>query len=417
MFAMIQYLHILAGKDGLFMLAMTDTPIEGYLPIFAGTGVHVAFLVPTPTGFGKSIMDATASVRSLLKEAGVHDYTTQKQGPMNKVLIDSYFVYADHLVCTKTSLYRPVTKQGDPRIWFYALNKYCEPCNLLALIIKDHKIYIFNLSSAEIAGSLSNGGFAFQILAEINSATSAIADELRSKIQALHNRGFIPAITHGDTAVGDTLEHELGIDRNNSKLPDYRGIELKASRITRNGSKKATTRQTLFTKVPDSGKSYRAIVEAYGKMQVPRGSTEPRLQLYETFRVSRPNAYGLRLVVDEKKDELQIVYDGDGASTFVSAWSLNSLREQLAEKHKETFWVKAQSITKDGIEHFRYDKILHTRGPNVSLLPALIEADIVTLDLAAHFKPDGSWRDHGILFKIMPDDLALLVGEPKEYEL
>lgn len=399
------------------MLAMTDTPIESFLPVFASTGIPVAFLVPTPTGFGKSIMDAIAPVRNLLKDAGLHDYEEQKQGPANKVLVESYFVHADHVVGTQTSLYRPQTKQGDPRIWFYALNKYCDPCNLLALVVIERKIYIFNLSNKNIASSLQSKGYAYQILEKAGSKINAVADELRLKIQELHNRGFIPAVTNGDTAVGDTLELALGLDRNNSKLPDYKGIELKASRLTRNGSKKATTRQTLFTKVPDIGKSYRAIVETYGKMQVPRGSTEPRLQMYETFRVSRANAYGLRLVVDENKDELQIVSDNEGQDLFVSAWSLKALREQLAEKHKETFWVKAQSISKDGIEHFRYDKILHTKRPNVSLLAALIASDIITIDLAAHFKPDGSWRDHGILFKIMPDDLSLIVGEPIEYIL
>jgi len=399
------------------MLAMTDTPIESFLPVFASTGIPVAFLVPTPTGFGKSIMDAIAPVRNLLKDAGLHDYEEQKQGPANKVLVESYFVHADHVVGTQTSLYRPQTKQGDPRIWFYALNKYCDPCNLLALVVIERKIYIFNLSNKNIASSLQSKGYAYQILEKAGSKINAVADELRLKIQELHNRGFIPAVTNGDTAVGDTLELALGLDRNNSKLPDYKGIELKASRLTRNGSKKATTRQTLFTKVPDIGKSYRAIVETYGKMQVPRGSTEPRLQMYETFRVSRANAYGLRLVVDENKDELQIVSDNEGQGLFVSAWSLKALREQLAEKHKETFWVKAQSISKDGIEHFRYDKILHTKRPNVSLLAALIASDIITIDLAAHFKLDGSWRDHGILFKIMPDDLSLIVGEPIEYIL
>lgn len=53
------------------MLAMTDTPIESFLPVFASTGIPVAFLVPTPTGFGKSIMDAIAPVRNLLKDAGL----------------------------------------------------------------------------------------------------------------------------------------------------------------------------------------------------------------------------------------------------------------------------------------------------------------------------------------------------------
>ena len=45
------------------MLAMSDINIEKFFPIFANTGVPVAFLVPTPTGYGKSIMDATGPVK------------------------------------------------------------------------------------------------------------------------------------------------------------------------------------------------------------------------------------------------------------------------------------------------------------------------------------------------------------------
>ena len=74
------------------MLAMSDTPIEKYLPIFASTGVNVSFLVPTPTGYEKSIMDATAPVRQLLLNSGIHNYEEQGQGQENKVMIKSFFV-------------------------------------------------------------------------------------------------------------------------------------------------------------------------------------------------------------------------------------------------------------------------------------------------------------------------------------
>lgn len=119
------------------MIAMADVSLDLFLPVFATTGVPVAFLVPTPTGYEKSIMDATAPVRQLLKDAGLHDYAIQGQGPVNKVQIKSYFVSDDELIETKASLYRPQTKQGDPRIWFSDLRKYCCPCNLLAVIVKD----------------------------------------------------------------------------------------------------------------------------------------------------------------------------------------------------------------------------------------------------------------------------------------
>lgn len=396
---------------------MSDTNIEQFLPIFAKTGVPVAFLVPTPTGFGKSIMDATAPIRELLRNSCVHDYDQQSQGQNNKEIVDTYIVRPDSLIQTDTSLYRPETKKGDPRIWIYNLKPYCQPCNLLALIVIERKIYVFNLSDRRIADSLFSKGFCYNILEEASHKDKLVSEELLNKLHIIHNRGFIPSITSGDPGVGDTLEHALGIERNNSKAPDYKGIELKTTRLTRNGGNRTTTRSTLFTRVPDEGMSYRQIVDAYGKVQVPRGSTEARLQMYETLMCARVNAYDLILEVDVNNDKLNIMHQEERVRKYVSAWYLENLRKALLLKHHETFWVKAQSETRGGIEFFRYDKVLHTKNPNASLLAPLFEANKITVDLAAHYKPDGKWRDHGVLFKMMPDDLPLLLGEPKEYIL
>ncbi len=71
----------------------------------------------------------------------------------------------------------------------------------------------------------------------------------------------------------------------------------------------------------------------------------------------------------------------------------------------------------NGIEHFRYDKILHTKHPNTSLIAPLLETDKITVDIAAHYTTDGKWRDHGMLFKMKPQDLPLLLGTPIEYDL
>lgn len=399
------------------MLAMSDINIDQFFPVFANTGVSVAFLVPTPTGYRKSIMDATAPVRELFKNSGLHDYEMQGQGQEYKIMIESYFVYSDRLAETEASLYRPVTKKGDPRIWFKNLKQYCSPCNLLALVVFDKRIYVINLSDPLVSSSLQNREYVYDILIEAAHKDRIIAEELLRKIQTIHDKGFLPSITPGDPGVGDTLEHALGIERNNSKAPDYKGIELKTTRLTRNGSSRQTTRSTLFTRVPDEGMSYREIVDNYGKVQVPRGSTIARLQLYETVRVSRPNAYDLVLEVDNNNDKLKILHQEEHLRKYVSAWHLQNLRKALLTKHHETFWVKAVSENRDGREYFRYDKILHTKNPNTSLLAPLLEADKITIDLAAHYKPDGKWRDHGILFKMLPQDLPLLLGNPIEYDL
>lgn len=48
------------------MLKMSDTKIKDFLPFFANAGLEVAFLVPTPNGYHKSIMDATMPLREFL---------------------------------------------------------------------------------------------------------------------------------------------------------------------------------------------------------------------------------------------------------------------------------------------------------------------------------------------------------------
>lgn len=288
---------------------------------------------------------------------------------------------------------------------------------MLALIVFQGEIFVYNLSDEAISDSLLSGGFAYDVLQRAGRYENRIASELLQMISDIHNQGFLRSITVGDPGVGDTLEYALGIARNNNRTPDYRGIELKASRLSRNGERRAVTRQTLFSKVPDFGMTYHEIVDAFGKWQIPRGEEIARFQLYETFKVSRPNAYGLILSVDESEDQLKILSQGNVARSFVSGWDLQTLRDALLEKHHETFWVKAVSETRNGVEYFRYDKVLHTNRPNASLLAPLLATDKITLDLAAHIKPDGSWRDHGILFKMYPHDLSMLVGDPIEYEL
>lgn len=397
------------------MLSKSDVPIDLFIRFFASAEINVAFLAPTETGYNKSIMDATAPIRDLLVQEKIHDFNTQKQGPENKVLITSYFVENDHIKNTIASLYRPITKNGDPRIWFKDLKKYCLPYNLLAIIAIKRELFVINLSKTSIAESLIKKGFVYDIIKEAIYQNENIAQELLHKIKEIHNMGFIKSTACGDTGVGDTLENALGLKRNNNKTPDYKGIELKSTRIEINGRIKTPTRTTLFTKVPDVGLGYREIVEQYGKIQKPKGSTTERLQLYETCRISRKNAYDLQLSISKDETDLNLIHASNKIK-FVSAWHMQNLRNALIVKHKETFWVKANSKKIDNWEYFRYDTIIHTKQPNTSLLIPLLENDKITVDLAAHIIGN-KWRDHGILFKIKPCDLPLLFPSPIIYDL
>ena len=370
------------------MLAMSDIYIDQFFPVFANAGLPVAFLVPTPTGYDKSIMDAIATVRTLLKETDIHDYYFQEQGPENKARVPSYFVEYNGMVETMASLYRPKTKKGDPRIWFSGLKNYCQPRNLLALTVSRGEIYVFNLSNDLIRNSLFNNGFVADVLQQLSYDQNAIARELLWKIKDIHDQGFLPSITPGDPGVGDTLENALSISRNNSELPDYKGIELKASRLTRTtrrGTRATRDRVNLFSKVPDGGLSYSDIVREFGRWTWNEAKQEERLSIQNTTFFSKVNSFGLILNIDNNNEEVHICYeDAREHRHMLSYWYLSTLNKKLLEKHKETFWVKAVSDLRGNREWFRYDIIEHTKNPNTSLILPLIETDKIMIDLAGY---------------------------------
>lgn len=410
------------------MLAMSDIYIDQFFPVFANAGLPVAFLVPTPTGYDKSIMDAIATVRTLLKETDIHDYYFQEQGPENKARVPSYFVEYNGMVETMASLYRLKTKKGDPRIWFSGLKNYCQPRNLLALTVSRGEIYVFNLSNDLIRNSLFNNGFVADVLQQLSYDQNAIARELLWKIKDIHDQGFLPSITPGDPGVGDTLENALSISRNNSELSDYKGIELKASRLTRTtrrGTRATRDRVNLFSKVPDGGLSYSDIVREFGRWTWNEAKQEERLSIQNTTFFSKVNSFGLILNIDNNNEEVHICYeDAREHRHMLSYWYLSTLNKKLLEKHKETFWVKAVSDLRGNREWFRYDIIEHTKNPNTSLILPLIETDKIMIDLAGYYKKINkngrdtlNWRDHGMLFKMWPQDLPLLFGEPEIYYL
>ncbi len=397
------------------MLAMSDTPIESVLGLFSDKGLDVAFLVPTPTGYEKSIMDAIGPIRSFLSTNGIHDYISQAQGPDNKVSFPARFVYPDRIIESSASLYRPKTKQGDPRIWFSGLKQYCQPKNLLGIVTDKECLYVFNLSNINIIDSILHGGAAASVLNRLVAADEAISNNLLEKLNELHRLGFIPSIVNGDTGVGMTAEHFLGIPPNSLKTPDYNGIELKCSR------KKIgqPNRVNLYTQVPDwansRGMTAEKLLSTYGYWTDNKGT--PRFDLYCTVEAQRPNPQTLYFQVDIDHD-LLINYSRQGENDiYVVQWSLQVLRERLLEKHRETFWVKASSQIENGVESFRYDSVIHTKKPTASLLGYLFDSRIVTMDYTMHFKENKKVRDHGYIFKIKPKNVSMLFPDPVEHIL
>jgi hypothetical protein len=388
---------------------------EKNIKILTSENIEMCFLMPTATGLQKSIMDATAPFRLFLYERGIHDYGTQGQGPQHKQIIRSHIASENGFISSQASLYRPITKNGDPRIWFTGLKRYADTNDILGIFVFEMELYVLNLTKLDVEQIL-NGIIVTPVadlIRSISQYANQVSQELLLKIRTIAARGQIQAIGTGDTAIGRTLETLLGIVMNSRQEPDYKGIELKSFRDGRG------TRKNLFAKVPDwSLSKFKSSTEILNQFGYKRGDD---FKLYCTVSSLKPNSQGLFLRIDEKLDQLiessQELKIGDFA-----IWQLATLHAELKKKHKETFWIAADSFKINEVEYFCFTKIEHTRSPIVSQFDLLLEQGIITLDHLIKKTSKGKTNkervsEKGPLFKIRPDKLDLLFPPSVKYSL
>ncbi|MDO6748048.1 MvaI/BcnI family restriction endonuclease [Gilvimarinus sp. 1_MG-2023] len=372
----------------------------------AKEGIAFSAFFPTPTGLKKSILDATQQIRTHFLLESFHNYDDQPQGPNHKILKDAFFVYDDRIQGTTMSLYRPITKNGDPRMWFRELNHFCNAGDLIAIVLIDGTPHLFNLAQQDLSSGFETDCAIRHALLKYLESSQDTVNELLGKLRQLA-KAPLKAIGHGNTTIGMTIEAALGVDPNSSKLPDYKGIELKSGRSPKN-------RSTLFAQVPDWSKSQckssAEILKKYGYQR------EDDYKLYCTISARKANSQGLYFKYSDSKDELTEVHT---SGQNVAAWSGEVLRRRLKEKHSETFWIHATTRIVNGEEYFNLETITHTKTPIISQLMPLIEDGTITMDhlikRSGKLKPRVT--EKGPLFKINKRDLPLLFPEPREYQL
>lgn len=372
--------------------------------------VPLTLIEPTRTGLEKSIMDATGPVRQFLLDTKLHNFQDQGQGRENKVHIHAHIILGSSVERTSASLYRPTTKNGDPRIWFSGLKKYVQPNDILGLTTFEGEIYVFNLTQLNIEELLERefGNPLKELAQAIRKKEGAVAIELLGLLRQIAARGPARALLNADTAVGRTLETLLGLTINSSKNPDYKGIELKSYRDKR------ANRKNLFAQVPDwklsKFKSMEEILTAFGY------ESNGLFHLHCTLSAHQPNPRGLSLRVDK---DANLLYEQSVRPEIgdFAAWSLSHLQNRLKHKHAETFWVAAKSTFEDGHEYFQYTSVQHTRKPILSQFALLINQGAITLDHMIERTTSGKAYEKGPQFKLKPNALDLLFPPSLVYEL
>lgn len=414
---------------------------------------HVSIWI-TPTILKKSIIDATTIIRDLLLSNNIHDYEHQKQGTQHKVTKQAFFIDRN-ITLTTVSMYRPETKQGDPRIWFSGLKYFCESGDELGLLCLNEICYIINLSKFSLESFNFKQYELFSIRAGrtpqlvpkntspkiediIKKALNFIEVHLKNPLSENANKLLnqfrmlkgVP-ITYlkreqgkkFDTDVGMAIEAQLGIKANSKKDPDYHGIELKAWRI----KKGKGNRHALFTQVPEWTypmknlcRDWHEFTSLVGypcrKEDAKKALGSAARELKCTTTALKPNAQDLILTIDTHVD---IVIEGTTKPNpkALLVWSGQSLRKRLKEKHPETFWIECRSTEdNNGNETFYVKRIHYTRSPLIYQFLDLIEIGIITLDHMIGYRKNDNQKyflsERGPSWKIHDSNLNLLFPDP-----
>lgn len=276
-------------------------------------------------------------------------------------------------------------------------------------MVKAGEIYIFNLTRLEIDKIINQEkGPLYEFVKDYEADERIVSLELLNKLKAIASHGLIKSVVKGDTGVGRTLEDCLGIRMNSSKNPDYKGIELKSGRVS------VSTRQTLFAQVPDWSKSkFSSSAEILDNFGYNRGEIK---KLYCTVSSLKRNSQGLILKLDDELKGLLENSEKKEIGDFV-VWPMDLLISRLKEKHKETFWIKAETVIKDGQEYFQYKSVVHTKSPIISQFIPLIEQGNITVDHLIKRNLKNKVSEKGPLFKIQQKSLQLLFPDPSIYKL
>ncbi len=399
------------------MLSSANIDVAETLQKFKDRGIAVGFIVPTETGLNKSIMDAHDNLRRFLSKHGIHDYEKQSQGTDNKKILPTLLFSSNEVLETSTSLYRPETKSGDPRIWIYKLGSFANPSDLIAVAATEQRLVAINCSQSDLVNLLSPTNQELMQLFPVSARESSnTANELLKMLAEVSRHGFIKTMRPGDTGVGYTLETLLGIEANSKKTPDYKGIELKSSRISKAGNKQST----VFSQVPNwklsNLKGSKDILNKHGRFNSSKG----RDQLNHEISCTKPNSYDLQLELKDDWEELRQIYLPDGNKERKETdvlWQMDKLIERVEEKHQETMWISAETRGKRASEEFWYTAAKHTTGLDPTALPILLEAGSMTVHYLIKRTPSGAAKDQGYLFKMAPKYLPILFANSVSYDL
>lgn len=247
---------------------------------------------------------------------------------------------------------------------------------------------------------------------------------LIDKLKEIESRGWIPntARRGNSGAVGNLLEDLLGIDENNLPIPNAAEWELKAQRTN------TTSLTTLFHMEP-SPRAVRFVpallLPVYGWEHKESGAKYPvgEMSFRQTIRAGVRSSRGFSVEINRKQKKVLVSFDpahvdithkdwldsvmkrgaGKGELNPQPYWGFNDLEHKAGTKLLNKFYVQAERKLENGIEFFRYSKVMMLQKFKFEGFLAALEEGLVLVDFDAR-----TGHNHGTKFRMRQNSFPMM---------
>ena len=244
------------------------------------------------------------------------------------------------------------------------------------------------------AVTLADGIFSIQPVDSPTFIPDDALNDLLSRFDQICEMGWIESLREGDTGIGYTFESLVGIQENNDRKADFRGIEIKCKQI----------------KVPGAGG---------GKINLFQQAPcwETRLSALERIRIiGQPNLdghYACHSQVTTTKNNIDLWLNPSATpeqidllkgDTRFGYWPHSVLAERLKEKHSRAVFVKAKVGQTAGGKRFHFKELVYCEQPSIRRFNDLVQDRRLVFEFLMSEKEGGKVRNHGYPWRLSSDE-------------
>jgi len=218
--------------------------------------------------------------------------------------------------------------------------------------------------------------------------------DLLQKFDQVVEMGWVKNLRSGDTGIGYTFESLVGIEENNDKKADYRGIEIKCKKLKSEGAR-STGKINLFQEAPiwSEHLSNYARLEKIGKL-----NDDGRLGCYSQL-TTKENNLGLHLKANDLRQIVELLKQFEQ----IGYWPYYKLEGRLLEKHSRTAFIKAE-ISKSGTQ-FKYKEFVYCEQPSIQKFIQLVLSNEIVFEFTMSEKENRKVRNHGYPWRLNHEEL------------